>query len=133
MQFAKTFLRSFVRYLVVAVAMVSVSVTNETWAATDHMESVLYFKNGNVIRGVIVEQVLGESLRIQTREGNILKFQVDEIEKITTEKLAQQSLKARSRKDPEIALVISLGGGIILDGFGQIYNEEYEKAALFIG
>ena len=145
MQFAKTFLRSFVRYLVVAVAMVSVSVTNETWAATDHMESVLYFKNGNVIRGVIVEQVLGESLKIQTREGNILKFQVDEIEKITTERLTQQSLKAGclrfmvfepqpgSRKRPALALGISLGAGIFLDGYGQFYNEEYGKGALFIG
>ena len=133
MQFAQKYRRAFVRYLLVAVAMVSVSVTNETWAATDQMESVLYFKNGNVIRGVIVEQVLGESLKIQTREGNILKFQVDEIEKISTERLAQQSLKWGSRKDPTAALGISLGAGIILDGFGQIYNEEYEKAALFIG
>ena len=145
MPFAQKYLRLFVRYLLVAVAMVSVSVTNETWAATDHMESVLYFKNGNVIRGVIVEQVLGESLKIQTREGNILKFQVDEIEKIITERLTQQSLKAGclrfmvfgpqpvSRKSPALALGISLGAGIFLDGYGQFYNEEYGKGALFIG
>ena len=59
------------------------------------MESAIYLKNGSVIRGVIVEQVLGESVKIQTRAGNILKFQVDEIEKISTERLAQQLLAAR--------------------------------------
>ena len=132
MWFEQKHLGAFVLYLLVAVAMVSVSGTNDTWAATDQMGSVLYLKNGSVIHGVIVEQVIGKSVKIQTRAGNILKFQVDEIEKISTERLAQQSLKWGSRKDPTAALGISLGAGIILDGFGQIYNGEYGKGALFI-
>ena len=108
MWFEQKHLGAFVLYLLVAVAMVSVSGTNDTWAATDQMGSVLYLKNGSVIHGVIVEQVIGKSVKIQTRAGNILKFQVDEIEKISTERLAQQSLKWGSRKDPTAALGISL-------------------------
>jgi len=124
MSLKQKYLGTFVLYLSVAVALVSVSGTNETWAATDQMESVLYFKNGNVIRGVIVEQVLGESLKIQTREGSILKFQVDEIEKITT-------VKTGSRKSPGKALAISLGAGILIDGLGQRYNGEPLKGVGF--
>jgi hypothetical protein len=32
---------------------------------------VVYLKNGSVIKGTIVEQVPGESLKIQTRDGNV--------------------------------------------------------------
>ena len=42
MWFEQKHLGAFVLYLLVAVAMVSVSGTNDTWAATDQMEIALY-------------------------------------------------------------------------------------------
>jgi hypothetical protein len=47
---------------------------------------VIYLKNGNIIRGTITERIPGESVTIQTRDGNVFMFTFDEIQKITREK-----------------------------------------------
>ena len=39
-----------------------------------NMDDVLYLKNGSVIRGIIIEQVPNESLKIQTYDGNIFSL-----------------------------------------------------------
>lgn len=51
-------------------------------------EDVVYLKNGSIIRGVIMEQVVGESIKIKTGDGNLFVFKMDEIEKMTKEKIA---------------------------------------------
>lgn len=48
---------------------------------------VVYLKNGGQIRGVVIEQVPGESLKIQTSDGSIFVFQMSEVEKITKEQI----------------------------------------------
>ena len=35
------------------------------------MEDVVHLKNGGLIRGTIIEQIPGESLKIQTRDGSV--------------------------------------------------------------
>ncbi len=47
---------------------------------------VVYLKNGSIIRGIIIEQVPNVSLKIQTSDGSIFFYKMDEIEKITKEK-----------------------------------------------
>jgi len=47
---------------------------------------VVYLKNGNIIRGTILERIPGESVTIETRDGNVFVFKFTEIEKITREK-----------------------------------------------
>jgi hypothetical protein len=54
--------------------------------AQEGMEDVLYLKNGNVYRGLIIEQVPGETMRIQSEGGNVFTVQISEIQKITKEK-----------------------------------------------
>jgi len=46
---------------------------------------VVYLKNGSVIRGMIIEQVPNESLKIQTRDGSVFVYAISEVEKITKE------------------------------------------------
>ncbi len=53
--------------------------------AQTNLEDVIYLNNGSVIRGVILEQVINEYIKIQIIGGNILVFQMDEIEKIIKE------------------------------------------------
>src|SRR5689334_14006479 len=48
-------------------------------------EEVIYLKNGSIIRGIIIEQVMGKSFKIQTHENNVFVYQYDEVEKITKE------------------------------------------------
>lgn len=45
----------------------------------------VYLKNGSVIKGEIIEQVPGQSLKVKTKDGNIFVYSVDEVEKITKE------------------------------------------------
>lgn len=50
-----------------------------------NLEEVVYLKNGSVIRGTIIEQVPNQSLKIQTKDGNIFVYNMSEVEKITKE------------------------------------------------
>jgi hypothetical protein len=61
-------------------------------------EDVVYLKNGSVIRGLIVEEVPGVSLKIQTADRNVFVFQLSEIEKIVYEPITP---RYGAGKDPE--------------------------------
>lgn len=56
-----------------------------TLNAQNRTEDVMYLKNGNVYRGSIIEQVPGQTMKIQTEGGNIYNVAVVDIEKITKE------------------------------------------------
>ena len=43
-------------------------------ANAQNNEDVVYLKNGSVIRGVIIEQVPYQTLKIQTKDGNIFVY-----------------------------------------------------------
>jgi hypothetical protein len=47
--------------------------------------NVVHLKNGSMIKGVIIEQIPNESLKLKTYDGSIFVFKADEIEKITLE------------------------------------------------
>ncbi|MBS1686577.1 MAG: hypothetical protein JSS76_17700 [Bacteroidetes bacterium] len=57
-----------------------------TLYAQDDREDVVYLKNGNVYRGVIIEQVPGQTLKVETLGGNVFTVQISDITKITKEK-----------------------------------------------
>ena len=50
-----------------------------------NLKEVVYLKNGSIIKGTIIEQVPGESLKIQTTDGSIFVCKLSEVEKITKE------------------------------------------------
>lgn len=54
-------------------------------ANAQNYEDVVYLKNGSVIRGVVVEQVPYQTLKIQTKDGNIFAYNFSDIEKMTKE------------------------------------------------
>jgi len=56
-----------------------------TLSAQQNLEDVVYLKNGSVIRGIIVEQVPGKSVKIQTRDGSIFAYQMADIARMTKE------------------------------------------------
>ena len=45
-------------------------------------KDIVYLSNGDIIQGTITEQVPNRSLEIKTIDGNILTYQMDDIEKI---------------------------------------------------
>lgn len=42
----------------------------------------VYLKNGSMIRGVLIEQIPGESVKVQTSDGSIYVYKMTEIDKI---------------------------------------------------
>ncbi len=50
-----------------------------------NLQEVVYLKNGSVVRGVIIEQIPGSSLKIQTADGSIFAYKMEEVEKISKE------------------------------------------------
>ncbi len=54
--------------------------------SSTELQDVVYLKNGGRIKGVIIEQIPNKSIKIQTKDGSIFHYNMDEIEKITKEK-----------------------------------------------
>jgi hypothetical protein len=50
-------------------------------------EDLVHLKNGSVIRGIIIENMINQSIKIQTADRSIWVFKYEEIEKITKENL----------------------------------------------
>lgn len=46
---------------------------------------VVYLTNGSMIKGIIIEQIPGKSLKIETSDGSQFVYQITEIEKLTRE------------------------------------------------
>lgn len=53
--------------------------------AQDNYEDVIYLKNGSIIRGMIVEQLPGKTIKIETAVRDVAAYQLDEIDKIAKE------------------------------------------------
>lgn len=66
-------------------------------ALAQDYEEVVYLKNGSIVRGTVIEQVPGESLKIQTSDGSIFVYNMSEVERITKEqKKARQSFSQQA-------------------------------------
>jgi hypothetical protein len=54
-------------------------------ASGDVYEDVIYLEDGSIIRGTIVEEVPGETYKIEIAGGSVLVFEADEVEKVVRE------------------------------------------------
>lgn len=100
-------------------------------------DDVVYLKSGSIIRGMIIEQVPNKSLKIQTKDGNVFVYKMDEVEKITketpigTKPISPQmtSTNPAGYKSPAAAFVLSW----LVPGVGQMYNGQTGKGILQLG
>ncbi len=51
----------------------------------NYLDEVVYLKNGSVIRGIIIEQIPNQTLKIQTKNGSVFVYNFSEVQKITKE------------------------------------------------
>ena len=68
--------------------------------------NVVHLKNGSVLKGVILEQIPNESLKLRLYDGSVFVFRADEIEKITLEEAVQNEPKEQKPVEPVKAPVI---------------------------
>ena len=74
----------FLRNIIVLISIILLFSTH-AFSQINFNTEVVYLKNGGVIRGIIIEQIPNEKLKIQTKDGNVFVFLYTEIEKITKE------------------------------------------------
>jgi hypothetical protein len=60
-------------------------ISGRLYAQNSTYQEVVYLKNGGIIRGIIIEQIPSEKLKIETKDGNVFVYTYSEIEKITKE------------------------------------------------
>jgi len=124
-------MRSFVALLVI----VFLALVLFSGAVFAEMIDVIHLKNGSIIKGVIIETIPSESIKIETADGSIFVYSMDEVQKMTKEKTVgkkpKQPIKLKSRSTATILAVAT--GFFSLSGSGQLYNKEYDKALAFLG
>lgn len=62
----------------------------------NNYNDVVYLKNGEIRKGIIVERVPSESLKIKTSDGSIFVFKMENISKITKE-LIQENISINNK------------------------------------
>lgn len=86
-----------------------------TGIAQEKQEDVIYLKNGSIIRGTILETIPEKSVKIQTKDGNILVYNMGDIERIAKE----DALIAEQEKEGSKSTLFKnglsyIGGGLSL-------------------
>lgn len=62
-------------------------------SAQEVMQDVVYLKNGNVIRGTIIEYVVGGKIKIKTADGSTINHSIDEITKFGREEIKNGAIQ----------------------------------------
>jgi hypothetical protein len=114
----------YVLILILFLSLLSVSFSQQ------NLEEVVYLKNGSIIRGVIIEQIPNKSIKIETADGNIFVFKMEEIEKFTKEPVKVKSNKSDlkpTKSDTTSSDFGSFNGfqTIIEIGFGSGYESAF--------
>ena len=52
---------------------------------SQEMEDVVYLKDGNTVRGIVIDRILGESVKIRAQDGSVRVYAMDEIARIVKE------------------------------------------------
>jgi len=93
--------------------------------AQQNSQDIVYLKNGNIVKGIIVEQIPNVSIKIETADKSIFVFKVEEVEKIEKEEIQTvhhevlQTQKTDQVVDAKeygshFSMGIALGGGGII-------------------
>lgn len=75
-------------------------------------QDVVYLKSGSVIRGTIIEQVPGVSIKIETADKNVFVFKIEEVDKMTREVSQNSGSPSGSLKNSGYLGMINFGYGM---------------------
>lgn len=81
------------------------------------LQDVVYLKNGSIIRGIIIEQIPNQSLKIQTNDGSLFVYEITDIAKITKEEPIV--INNKPKRHAGYKGFFDVGGGIGIRDFGD--------------
>lgn len=97
--------------------LILIFITISSIAQTNYQD-VVYLKNGSIIRGIIIEQIINKSIKIETADKNVFVFTLDEIEKITKEQVKTNEEKSQSNSGDNKGNITTIDFGYQI-GVGQ--------------
>jgi hypothetical protein len=111
-----------------------------TIAMAAEYKDVVYLKNGSVVKGVIIENIINEKIRLETSDGSVFVFKYSEISKVQKEKSGEQSemkdidlkkaitIYESSKKSHIVGCLI----GLFVPGGQHFYAESYKYGVLYL-
>ncbi|MDN5290103.1 MAG: hypothetical protein PWQ06_342, partial [Anaerophaga sp.] len=66
----------------------------------NNYRDVVHLKDGSIIKGIIIEQVPNEQIKIETSDGSVFVYKMNEIAKMSKEKISE-SQSSRSNSDQD--------------------------------
>ena len=100
-----------------------------TSLGAQEMEDVLYLKDGSVVRGMIIEQVPNQSVRIRTRDGSVYVYTFNLIDRIAREPAQQAAApqqQPQQQQQPQLKNArrgFWIGLGL---GYGSLGFEDFD-------
>jgi hypothetical protein len=80
----------------VALFMLITAISFSVSAQNGYMEDVVYLKDGSIIRGIIIEQIPNESLKVKTKDGSVFVYKITDVDKMTKEQMANTRANNRN-------------------------------------
>lgn len=102
---------------------------------TSMAQDVVYLKNGSVIKGSVLEIVPDQSIKLQTSDGSIFVYQMNEVDRIQRDAKNSQTQQTFEEDEPENYLergfrgLIDFGAHV---GFGD-GADNYQVSVAFTG
>jgi hypothetical protein len=92
-----------------------------TGTAQRYKRDVVYLKNGSVIRGTILEMIPNETIKIETSDGSIFVYKLDEVERTSKgegikKSVSNDSVFTKQKFDPKGYFIIARIGPSIRSG-----------------
>jgi F0F1-type ATP synthase membrane subunit c/vacuolar-type H+-ATPase subunit K len=95
--------------------------------AQGNYEDVVYLKNGSVVRGIIIEQIPGKSIKIQTAGRSVFVYTMEEIEKMTREEVSPGNNQSPQQYSAGKKSVILLDGLKCYQGSYRLSKSEVSR------
>ena len=92
-------------------------------AGAQQLRDIVHFKNGNVVNGVIVEQIPDETIKIRLQDGTVQVFKMTDIARIVKEPVnpyIQQLAGQRIRVTLHGSQTTGRVAGVYADGFSLV-------------
>ena len=113
-------MKRLITVLIISLTLFNLYAINKI-ARAEEMQDVVYLKNGSVIKGVIIEFIPNEKVKIQTVGGSIFVYTMDEIEKITKEP-NQANTQKQNYSNSDDRKLIQLRNKVNIGRYGLFYS-----------
>jgi hypothetical protein len=112
-------MKVFIPVILVVASFAPVAASGEVY------EDVIYLEDGSIIRGVIIEEVPGETYKIEIAGGSVFVFEADEVARIEREPGGPEMGPSAGEYRP-----ISFGANFVFGKYGDYGERFYGAEAL---